>query len=215
LKTILDGQAAPQAQESQPRASSRQRESTQGEAKENQDLIRRGLPGVPKSDFIVDPSLLDLNHPIADIEAIRKLNPQRHEMEQLSAILYEDSETCTCAGMKRTSTDDFWARGHMPGMPLMPGVLMLESAAQLASYFTLRHDLLGCEMVGFGGLDEVRFRGVVLPGHTLIVMVKLLKARRGRMIIASFQGVVDGEMVVEGVLRGIPIPTDALNQASV
>lgn len=165
-----------------------------------------------KTELLVDPSLLDLDQPIADIEAIRSLNPQRHEMEQLSAILYEDCENFTCAGIKHVSSDEFWVRGHMPGMPLMPGVVMLESAAQLASYFTLRHDLLGSDMIGFGGLDDVRFRGVVTPGDTLIVMVKLLKVRKGRMIIAAFQGVVGTDLVVEGVLRGIPIPTDALKQ---
>ena len=43
-----------------------------------------------KNELIIDPSLLDFDNPIADIEAIRELNPQRHEMEQLTAILYED-----------------------------------------------------------------------------------------------------------------------------
>ena len=41
-----------------------------------------------KSKFIIDPALLDFENPIADIESIRALNPQRFEMEQLTAILY-------------------------------------------------------------------------------------------------------------------------------
>ena len=164
------------------------------------------------SDFIIDPSLLDLDHPIADIEAIRKLNPQRHEMEQLTAILHEDPERHACAAYKEVSPDEFWVRGHMPGMPLMPGVIMLEAVAQLSSYFTQKHDLLGAAMVGFGGVDEVRFRGVVTPGDKLIVMVILEKARRGRMIVARFQGVVDGQIVLEGVLRGIPIPIESVTK---
>jgi 3-hydroxyacyl-[acyl-carrier-protein] dehydratase len=45
---------------------------------------------VAKSKFIIDPALLDFDHPIADIEGIREMNPQRFEMEQLTAILYED-----------------------------------------------------------------------------------------------------------------------------
>ncbi|MCG8653703.1 MAG: beta-hydroxyacyl-ACP dehydratase [Pirellulales bacterium] len=163
-----------------------------------------------KSDFIIDLSLLDLDNPIADLEAIRKLNPQRHEMEQLTAILYEDLSRHACAAVKEISDEEFWVRGHMPGMPLMPGVMMLEAVAQLSSYFTQKHDLLGADMVGFGGVDEVRFRGMVTPGDKLILMVELKKARRGRMIVAAFQGVVDGNMVLEGVLRGIPIPVDAV-----
>lgn len=160
------------------------------------------------TEFIIDPDLLDFDKPLADLAAIRQLNPQRHEMEQLTAVLYEDTDQQTCAAYLQTSPESFWVRGHMPGLPLMPGMLMIESAAQVASFFTQRHDLLGAQMVGFGGVDNVRFRGVVLPGDRLIVMVKLLKARRGRMIIANFQGVVDRQVVCEGELRGIPIPVD-------
>ncbi len=163
---------------------------------------------VASIEFIVDPDLLDFDNPLADIEAIRELNPQRHEMEQLTAVLYEDTQQHVCAAYLQTSEDSFWVRGHMPGLPLMPGMLMIEAAAQVASFFTQRHDLLGAEMVGFGGVDDVKFRGVVLPGDRLIVMVKLLKARRNRMIIAHFQGVVERQIVCEGELRGIPIPVD-------
>lgn len=164
------------------------------------------------SKFIVDLDLLDLDHPIADIHAIRELNPQRHEMEQLSAILYEDTEKNCCAALKEVRQDEFWCRGHMPGMPLMPGVVMLEAVAQLSSYFTQKHDLLGAEIVGFGGVDNVRFRGLVTPGDRLILMVQLLKARRGRMIVAGFQGVVGDSLVLEGELRGIPIPVSVVEQ---
>lgn len=165
-----------------------------------------------KNEFIIDLALLDLDRPIADIEDIRKQNPQRFEMEQLTAILYEDAERVACAALKEVTEDEFWVRGHMPGMPLMPGVVMLEAVAQLSSYITQKHDLLGAAMVGFGGVDDVRFRGVVTPGDRLILMVELKKVRRGRMIVAAFQGVVDGNMVLEGVLRGIPIPVEALEK---
>ena len=165
---------------------------------------------MPKSEFIIDPSLLDFDNPIADIDAIREFNPQRFEMEQLTAILHEDLEINSCAAYKEITDKEFWVRGHMPGMPLMPGVVMLEAVAQLSSYYTQKNDLLGAAMVGFGGVDEVRFRGVVVPGDRLVVMVRLDKARRGRMIVASFQGVVGTNLVLEGCLRGIPIPIEAV-----
>lgn len=165
-----------------------------------------------KSKFIIDLGLLDVDRPIADIEAIRKFNPQRHEMEQLTAILYEDVGENVCAAVKKVGKDEFWCRGHMPGMPLMPGVVMLEAVAQLSSYFTQKNDLLGADIVGFGGVDDVRFRGIVTPGDDLLLMVKLIKARRNRMIIAAFQGVANGAMVVEGSLRGIPIPIAAVEE---
>jgi 3-hydroxyacyl-[acyl-carrier-protein] dehydratase len=166
---------------------------------------------VASRDFLVDLSLLDFENPIGDIEEIRRYNPQRFEMEQLTAILHEDPVANVCAAYKDLTRNEFWVRGHMPRMPLMPGVIMLEAAAQLASFFALKYDLLGAAMVGFGGLDEVRFRDPVIPGDRLIVMVRLEKARRNRMIVARFQGAVGETLVVEGVLRGIPIPIDALN----
>ncbi|MEC7678882.1 MAG: 3-hydroxyacyl-ACP dehydratase FabZ family protein [Planctomycetota bacterium] len=163
-----------------------------------------------RQETLIDLSLFDVDQPIADIEEIRKYNPQRHEMEQLTAVLYEDLENHCCAAVKDLTDSEFWVRGHMPGMPLMPGVVMLEAVAQLSSYFTQKHDLLGSEMVGFGGLDSVRFRGVVSPGDRLILLVKMVTTRRGRMIVADFQGIVGDTVVLEGTLRGIPIPVDAL-----
>ena len=163
-----------------------------------------------RQETLIDLSLFDVDQPIADIEEIRKYNPQRHEMEQLTAVLYEDLENHCCAAVKDLTDSEFWVRGHMPGMPLMPGVVMLEAVAQLSSYFTQKYDLLGSEMVGFGGLDSVRFRGVVSPGDRLILLVKMVKTRRGRMIVADFQGIVGDTVVLEGTLRGIPIPVDAL-----
>ncbi len=160
--------------------------------------------------LICDLALIDQNRVIADIEEIRKHNPQRFEMEQLTAIVHEDRERNICVGYKDVSIDEFWMRGHMPGLPLMPGVVMLEAAAQLCSFYTQKHNLLGARMVGFGGLEEVRFRDPVIPGDRLFLMCQLVKRRPKRIIISRFQGVVGASVVVEGVLKGIPIPVEML-----
>jgi 3-hydroxyacyl-[acyl-carrier-protein] dehydratase len=167
---------------------------------------------VADKDYIVDPALLDCNHVIADIHEIRKHNPQRFEMEQLTAIIYEDLENHVCGGYKDITQNEFWARGHMPNMPLMPGVMMLEAAAQMCSYFAMKYDLLGAKMVGFGGLEDVRFRDPVIPGDRLIVVCGMTKLRRGRIVVCRFQGLVRGSIVVEGILKGIPIPVDIVHQ---
>jgi 3-hydroxyacyl-[acyl-carrier-protein] dehydratase len=169
---------------------------------------------VAAKDLLIDLTGIDFSRPIADIEEIRKWNPQRHEMEQLTAIVYLDPERYRSVGYKDITEQDFWVRGHMPGMPLMPGVVMLEAVAQLCSYVAQKYDLLGAEMIGFGGLEDVRFRDPVLPGDRLIVMCALDKVRRGRMIVCKFQGVVGENVVVEGVLKGIPIPIDYLKNLS-
>jgi 3-hydroxyacyl-[acyl-carrier-protein] dehydratase len=167
---------------------------------------------VAEKALLVDLTQVDFDRPVADIHEIRKYNPQRFEMEQLTAVVYVDEKNVICAGYKDVSYKEFWVNGHMPGLPLMPGVVMLESIAQLCSFVTQKYDLLGAQMVGFGGLEDVRFRDVVLPGDRLIVMCKLDKVRRGRMIICEFQGVVQDRIVVEGLLKGIPIPVDVVRQ---
>jgi 3-hydroxyacyl-[acyl-carrier-protein] dehydratase len=161
---------------------------------------------VPAKELILEFSEYDPDHVIADIEEIRRWNPQRFEMEQLSAVIYADPERAICAGYKDVSDKDFWVRGHMPGMPLMPGVVICEAAAQLSSYFTRKYNLLGCPLVGLGGLEEVRFRGAVGPGDRLVVVVERLKARRGAMILCRFQGFVKQTMVVEGKIMGVCLP---------
>ena len=166
-----------------------------------------------EKDYLVDLSQVDFDHAIATLDDIRRYNPQRFEMEQLTAVVYVNEQDYSCVGYKDVSPDEFWIRGHMPGLPLMPGVVMLEAIAQLCSFVSQKYDLLGAEIVGFGGLEDVRFRDLVLPGDRLIVMCKLDKVRRGRMIVCRFQGVVKDRIVVEGTLKGIPIPVEAIQRS--
>jgi 3-hydroxyacyl-[acyl-carrier-protein] dehydratase len=170
---------------------------------------------VTSKELIYDLTTIDMTRVVSDIETIRKYNPQRYEMEQLTAIVYENREQNICIGYKDVTDQEFWVRGHMPGLPLMPGVVMLEGAAQLCSYYTQKFNLMESSMVGFGGLEEVRFRDPVRPGSRLVFLCKLLKTRPRRMIISEFQGVVGDALVVEGIIKGIPIPVDLLSGQTV
>jgi 3-hydroxyacyl-[acyl-carrier-protein] dehydratase len=166
---------------------------------------------VPKKEFIFDLDSLDLNKVVAGPEEIRRYNPQRFEMEHLSGIVFEDTERNACMGFKDVTDQEFWVRGHMPGMPLMPGVIMCEAAAQLCGYYTAKYKLLGDNViVGFGGLEEVRFRDPVRPGCRLYLMTELTKLRPRAMVVSYFQGMVDGQLVVDGKIKGVPLPVDAL-----
>ena len=165
---------------------------------------------VPPRDFIIHPSEYDLNTVIADLEEIRRYNQQRFEMEQLTAIVHEDLERALCVGYKDVGHDEFWVRGHFPTVPLMPGVLMCEAAAQLSSYFSKKHRLLEAEMIGFGGLEEVRFREPVRPGDRLVIAVERVRVRPKAMIVCRFQGLVNESIVVEGLIKGVPLPVDFL-----
>lgn len=162
-----------------------------------------------KKALILDPSEYDLDQVIADIEEIRRYNRQRFEMEQLTAICHEDPKRHICVGYKDLGPDEFWIRGHMPGTPIMPGVVMCEAAAQMASFFTQRHKLMDAPMIGFGGLKDVRFRGVVHPGERFVIVAQLLRIRSS-MLTCQFQCFVRENLVCEGVIKGIPLSDDVI-----
>jgi 3-hydroxyacyl-[acyl-carrier-protein] dehydratase len=166
--------------------------------------------GVAAKEQLIDHSEYDLNHVIADADEIRRHNPHRFELQLLSAIVYDDLSRMLCVGYLDTSPTDFWVRGHMPGAPLMPGVLMCEAGAQMACFYTKKHDLLGGEMVGLGGLEGVRFRGIVRPGDRLVIVVQLVRVRRGAMVVGKFQQFVERNMVCEGEIRGIPLTSEMI-----
>ena len=165
---------------------------------------------MPPRDYIIHPTEYDLDRVIADIDEIRRWNRQRFEMEQLTAIVHEDEARALCVGYKDVTHDEFWVRGHFPKVPLMPGVMMCEAAAQLSSYFTQKYNLLDAEVVGFGGLEEVRFREPVVPGDRLVIAVERIRVRRAAMIVCRFQGVVRESIVVDGMIKGVPLPAELL-----
>lgn len=155
--------------------------------------------------LLYDISQFDFSRPIYNIDAIRRINPQRNQMEHLSAIVWEDTVNHGLIGYKDLADDEFWVAGHMPGYPLMPGVIMCEAAAQLASFYAQKHKLVGGDFVGFGGMDDVRFRLPVYPGSRLILLAKLKQLRPNRMAIFDFQGVVKEDIVFTGCMMGVPV----------
>ena len=155
-----------------------------------------------RHSHIVDLATLQIDTIVADKEEIRKFNPQRFDMEQIDAVMLEDGDRGICVGYKDVRMDEFWVTGHMPDMPLMPGVLICEAAAQLASYFTLKYDLLGAQLVGLGGMEAVRFRGRVVPGDRLVIALELVRVRRGALIVCRFEGFVKETLVVDGRIIG-------------
>jgi len=151
-----------------------------------------------------NPADLDLGRIIADQEAIRKVNPQRFDMEQLTAIVYVDPAQHLIAGYKDVGHDEFWVRGHMPDYPLLPGVLMCEAAAQLCSYYVATNGLMQGDYIGFGGLENVRFRSPVRPGDRLVLIAKGIKMHR-RQTIFNVQGFVGSTMAFHADIIGVPL----------
>ena len=147
---------------------------------------------------------VDFKHVRADREAIRKVNPQRFDLEQVEAVVYVDTHAHIIVGYKDVRHDEFWIPGHMPGYPLLPGVLMCEASAQLASYYVTSQHLVPGDFLGFGGMDNVRFRSQVKPGDRLVLVGKVVKFHH-RQVIFNFQGFVSETMVFHGDIIGMPL----------
>ena len=152
---------------------------------------------------IIDLALIDLNKTAITKERILVLNAQRDEFEQLDKIAYVDFENLIIVGLKKQKNDEFWTRGHIPGRPIMPGVLMIEMAAQLGSVmFHEKFQTNGTKFFGFGGVNNVKFRGAVLPGQTLVMVAKAT-AFKSRIAVFYTQGYVDGTLVFEAEVTGL------------
>ena len=151
-----------------------------------------------------DLTQLDFTKILADREAIRQFNPQRFEMEQLDAIIHVDPATMIAVGYKDVRFDEYWVRGHMPGYPLMPGVLICEASAQLCSWLVMTQREFDGDFLGFGGMNEVRFRSPVRPGERLVLVAKMLRWHR-RQTIFNVQAFVGARMVFHGDIIGMPL----------
>lgn len=154
---------------------------------------------------VADLTAYDFDRPLAGIEQIRAANPHRFEFEMLSGIVHLDPVKHTIVGFKDMKADDFWARGHMPGFPLFPGVLMCEAAAQLCGfYYTTQKIGDPGVLLGLAGVDEARFIRQVRPGERLVMVGTGVKVHR-RLTRFRIVGQVGSEKAFEAVITGAPL----------
>ncbi|MFO0973185.1 MAG: 3-hydroxyacyl-ACP dehydratase FabZ family protein [Phycisphaerae bacterium] len=154
-------------------------------------------------DPILDISTLDLQRVVTTRAEIYSVLPQRYEFETIDGVLYLDEARAILVAYRDIRADEWWCRGHLPGRPIFPGILMVETAAQMAAYFAsaIRQDR---RFMAFGGMDDVKFRGAVTPPCRLILVGRELEFRPRRTVV-EVQGYVDGRMVFEGKITGMPI----------
>ena len=151
--------------------------------------------------LLYDISGIDLNKVVYDQEAIRQMNPQRGDMEHLNGIVFADGSAGRLMGFKDVRADEFWVPGHIPGRPLLPGVIMIEAAAQLASFYMRK-----CQkwegFVGFGSVESCKFRSPVSPGCRMYLIGQKIWERH-RRTCCRVQGVVNGQVAFECEIVGM------------
>ncbi len=152
----------------------------------------------------IDLTAFDYDNPVVGLEAIRAVNPQRFEFEMLTGIVHVDTAQHLVVGFKDLTEDEFWVRGHMPGYPVLPGVLMCEAAAQLCGYYIAKYVAGIGAMIGLAGIDEARFHRPVRPGKRLVMVGTGIKIHR-RLTRFRVVGTVGTEKAFEVIVAGLSL----------
>ena len=108
-------------------------------------------------------------------EEILRIIPHRDPFVLVDRVLAMDSESIVAE--KDITGDEYFFPGHFPGMPVMPGVLIIEALAQAGAIIALAKEENRGKIGLFAGIDKVRFKNSAYPGDTLRLEVKLTRQR--------------------------------------
>ncbi len=135
---------------------------------------------------------------VLDKEGIKNIIPQREPFLMIDEVEeYVPGESATA--YKNVSEDEYYFKGHFPGNPIMPGVLIVESLAQTGAVAILSMEENKGKNALFGGIDKIRFKKQVVPGDRLKLEVKIIK-RKGPIGIGEAIATVDGKVAAKGEL---------------
>lgn len=133
-----------------------------------------------------------------NIQEIQNILPHRYPFLLVDRI-EEVEQGKKAVGIKNVSVNEPFFKGHFPGNPIMPGVLIVEAMAQVGGIAILSMEEYKDKLAVFAGIDGVRFRRQVVPGDTLRMEVELITIKRG-IGKARAKATVDGQPACEGEL---------------
>jgi len=135
---------------------------------------------------------------VFDIQAIRDILPHRYPFLLVDRIVEMDEERIV--GIKNVTVNEPFFEGHFPDFPVMPGVLIVESMAQVAGILVLksipdRHS----KLVLLASVEEAKFRKPVRPGDQLRIEMRM-ERRKATVVKMRGEATVEGAVVAEAVL---------------
>ena len=132
------------------------------------------------------------------IDEIKKIIPQREPFLMIDEIeSVEPGIGAVC--YKNVDENEYYFKGHFPGNPIMPGVLITESLAQTGAVAILSLEENKSKNALFAGIDKMKFKRVVKPGDRLKLEVSIIK-QKGPIGIGEALASVDGKLVAKGEL---------------
>jgi 3-hydroxyacyl-[acyl-carrier-protein] dehydratase len=137
-----------------------------------------------------------------DIQKVLSLLPHRYPFLMVDRIINVDGDN-SAIGIKNVTVNEPFFAGHFPGMPIMPGVLLIEGMAQTAGAICIaaRGDQRP-QVVYFMTIDEAKFRKPVIPGDTIEYHVKKVR-NRGNIWKFSAEAMVGGTKVAEATISAL------------
>lgn len=159
---------------------------------------------------LADLERLDLSRTVYTVADMQEVLRQRGTFSLIDGILHLDpAKDDIVVGYHDVRPDEWWAKDHIPGRPIFPGVLMVEASAQLGSFdFFRRHPEVPLTFIAFTGIDGTRFRATVEPPCRLYFVGRATRSRvhGGKVMFGyQFQGVVDGKIVYEAEVSGMQL----------
>jgi len=147
-------------------------------------------------------------------QEILTLLPQQEPFRFVDEIIEVDEDHILAHYRFRTEADFY--RGHFPGNPVTPGVILLESLAQvgvvaLGIYlFALEEGLEGVKDKTALFVDaDVDFSGMVLPGEKVIISGRKVFFRRNKLRTEAAMKTADGSLVCSGTISGLRVPNES------
>ncbi|CCI35729.1 3-hydroxyacyl-ACP dehydratase FabZ [Microcystis aeruginosa] len=131
------------------------------------------------------------------VEEIRQLLPHRYPFALVDRII-DYVQGKKAVGLKNVTINEPFFPGHIPSRPLMPGVLIVESMAQVGGVILTQLPGMKGKFFAFAGIDKTRFRRPVVPGDQLIMTVELLSFKMNKIAKMQGEARVDGQLAAQG-----------------